>query len=518
MATCRCIIMAAVLVGTVGLVTRVSSRPSKRTPALTGAVSAKGVPVRIGVDPRVELMSVIFRLAGNPEYNQGRVPRYNAAIDSHFASVRDHPAVLLARRLREANDVSYDAVMSMAVHVQDADTLKERVPFDRPGITLDARWQGAEARPFLEAARRFVVDSRFREFTQSQQELYHLTSARLRLLVERQVDFTWFDRFFRTLPGAHFVLVPGLANGDGNYGPRIRADNGSEEFYAILGVADVDSAGLPHFAEGMIPTVVHEYNHSYVNPVTARHAASFEKAATRVFAAVADPMRRQAYGDWKTMINESLVRAAVARYILAHRGSQAANDEVQEQRANRFLWMPELVALLGEYQRERGRYPTFDAFMPRIVEYFDRLAPRTEDMVRRYEEARPQVVSMTPENGAPAVDPALTEMIFRFDRPMKEAYAIIETAGKDHYPDVLGGRFDPTGMLLRLRVRLRPDHQYEFRLNSRYSGTFRSREGIPMKMYQVRFRTGPPKPQPASDQGRCQSKTTAYPNTDRLDL
>lgn len=485
---------AIVVVALVSRVTPLSSGSPDAPRLPVGGGSGKGARVRIGVDPRVELMSILFRLAGNPEYNQGRVPRYDAAIDAHFASFRNHPAIQLARTLRETHGVSFDAVMSLAIHVEDATTLKERVPLDRPGVALDARWRGAEARKFLEAARRFVAESRFREFVRSQQTLYDLTRERLRALVEREVDFAWFNRFFGAPAGARFVLIPGLANGGGNYGPKFRARDGSEELYAILGVSAVDAAGLPQFDENVIPTVVHEFDHSYVNPATPKSAAQLERAGSRIYAAVADAMRPQAYGNWQTMINESLVRAAVARYLLAHRGPGAAAEEVHRQRTGAyFLWTGELFDLLGTYERERSRYPTFDAFMPRIVAYFDQLAPRIDDVLRRYDESRPRVVSMTPENGAEAVDPSVTELIFRFDRPMRSTYSVI-MVDQGRYPEVLGVGFDESGTVFTMRVRLQPDHRYEFRLNGRFSGSFQSREGIPLKGYSVRFQTGPRQP------------------------
>jgi hypothetical protein len=68
---------------------------------------------RIGVDPRIGLMSILFRLAGNNEYTQGRVPGYLQAIDRHFQAHRDHEAVQLARELRNADGVSFDAVISL---------------------------------------------------------------------------------------------------------------------------------------------------------------------------------------------------------------------------------------------------------------------------------------------------------------------------------------------------------------------------------------------------------------------
>lgn len=46
----------------------------------------------VRVDPRVELMSVIFRLAGNPEYNQSRLTSYIQDVEEHFACVNFYPA------------------------------------------------------------------------------------------------------------------------------------------------------------------------------------------------------------------------------------------------------------------------------------------------------------------------------------------------------------------------------------------------------------------------------------------
>ncbi len=55
-------------------------------------------PLRVCVDPRVELMSLLFRLAGNNEYNQGRVAAYTADVNQQFNPFRDHAAVQLARK------------------------------------------------------------------------------------------------------------------------------------------------------------------------------------------------------------------------------------------------------------------------------------------------------------------------------------------------------------------------------------------------------------------------------------
>ena len=64
---------------------------------VTGWTShAEGPGFEIKVDPRVEFMSIVFHLAGNPEYRGSRVPAYQQAIDTHFRDYRGHELIQLA--------------------------------------------------------------------------------------------------------------------------------------------------------------------------------------------------------------------------------------------------------------------------------------------------------------------------------------------------------------------------------------------------------------------------------------
>ena len=69
------------------------------------------------VDPRVELLSIVFRLAGNSEYQMSPLKSYTEDIDAYFAPYKDHPAVLIAKKLASERDVGFDAVMNLAVHL-----------------------------------------------------------------------------------------------------------------------------------------------------------------------------------------------------------------------------------------------------------------------------------------------------------------------------------------------------------------------------------------------------------------
>ena len=110
------------------------------------------------------MMSIIFRLAGNPEYGQARLDSYSRDVEQHFGRFRNHPAVEVAKRLRRTRGVSADAPMTMAVHLTDAEKLQTKLPLEPWPDSLDGRWTAEGAREFLEAARQFAREAAFEEF------------------------------------------------------------------------------------------------------------------------------------------------------------------------------------------------------------------------------------------------------------------------------------------------------------------------------------------------------------------
>lgn len=343
---------------------RLSAAPEQKLPP---------APLEVSVDARVELICIIFRLAGNPEYGQGRVPSYLQDIDQHFAAVREHPAVVLARQLRSKRGVSYDAPMSLAAHLKDAESLAVRVPLDPWPAGLDQRWRPPELRDFLEKARQFARAANFGEFWRAHQELYEETAARARRLVETEGHLDWFNHFFGARPGARFRLALGLVNGGCCYGARVQLGQ-EEELYCILGVWNCDKDGQPQFGRDVLDTVAHEFCHSYVNPHVYARSAELSAAGTKLYRKAQARMQRMAYGNWQTMLHESVVRAAVVRYVNATQGREAAARQVGKEVARGFPWVEKLSELLAEYETKRGQYPAFAAFMPRIVEFFNRTA------------------------------------------------------------------------------------------------------------------------------------------------
>lgn len=326
--------------------------------------------IEVSVDARVELLSVIFRLAGHPEYNHAKVlSSYAKDIDAHFAPVKDHPVVRTAQRLRSQYGVSYDAPMGLAVHLTDAKSLQPLVPLDPWPEGLDTRWKPDELKTFLEQARDFVTASRFQSFFDAHKPLYDLAVSRMRTQL-RTVHPEWFDTFFGTQLNDRFHLTLGVANGPHCYGPRLVGRN-QRDLYCILGIWLADAQGQPRFDSSVLSTVVHEFAHSYANPLTDKWEPQLRPAGQALYRTRQEQMTKMAYGNWQTMMRESLVRVAVVRHTFRYQGAAAATKAALAEQAQGFTWMPQLSDLLAQYERQRSTYPTLDAFMPKVVEFFN---------------------------------------------------------------------------------------------------------------------------------------------------
>ncbi len=338
---------------------------------VSAAAALEAPPLRIQVDPRVELISTIFRFAGNPEYSRGRVAKYTGDVEQALGPFRDHAVVKLARELRSRRGVSYDACMSMAVHLRSVEDLTLAVPLNPWPDGLDKRWTANDANRFLAAARQFVRDSSFLKFLEQHRSLYTTTETRLRTLMEKEGHLEWFKEYFGERPGAAFTIAPALLNGGSCYGAHCLDSTRKDNLYCMLGVWRTDSEGLPEFTKDMLATVVHEFGHSYANPVVDRHAAQLQSAADELFRHVSEKMRSQAYGNSQTMIRESLTRVCEVRYAFRYGGDAAGRRAISGHKSRGFLWMDELSALLANYEAHRDQYPNLEAFAPRIVSFFN---------------------------------------------------------------------------------------------------------------------------------------------------
>ncbi|MDQ6902582.1 MAG: DUF4932 domain-containing protein [Bacteroidota bacterium] len=284
--------------------------------------------IKSQVDKRVELLSIIFRLAGNKEYNDNFAKTYVADIDKHFNKFKNDSLIQFARQLHENDGIGYEAVMTFAVCLifqNNHFVFEKNFKSD-----LDKRWKEKDALKFLSLLNSFYIKSSFTEFFNDENEYYSIITTSLNNTL-KTFNTSWFYKYFGKITEEQFNIVVGCGNGGGNYGVK----NHNKEIFAIIGSETFNDSGFPIFrTQDCFPTIVHEFNHSFINPLLNNYEMNetFRKSTTVLLDSMKNEMENQAYGDWQTLVNESLVRASVVRYLIDNGAEEKViNAEIADQ-------------------------------------------------------------------------------------------------------------------------------------------------------------------------------------------
>jgi hypothetical protein len=319
--------------------------------ALAAGAPTKAVGVRIAVDPRIELFSILCRLAGHPEYGRASTP-YARAVDAHFAPFANHPAVRSTRGLRARWGIAHDAPISLAVHLDDS--FAPVRPLAPAPSDLDARWREAPLDGYLAEVRAFARESGFLTFFDEQARIRGLVEDRYRAIVGDHRVIQWFDRTFGKRPRASYLVAPGLLTGPNAYGARAARADGGEDVVQVVMLEDPDADGVPRLSEVTLEVLVHELAHNYVNPMLDGHANQLRASAEPVFRSVEAAMNAQKYGTPEIMVNESVVRALTILFLRDAGAQTHALRSLAKQQELSFLWTPELADGLDRARRRAG--------------------------------------------------------------------------------------------------------------------------------------------------------------------
>lgn len=424
------------------------------------------------MDPRVELLTTVFRLVGADEFNmQGCDSDYSRRVDRYFKPFKSHPAVKLAAELREKRGIGFDGVPTLAVNLSDIHEMRERVPFLPPPARWDKRWPPQEARAFVRELKKFVKDTHYEEFIHSEQPYFAKATSSLDNLINSRSMTSWLSDFYGTAPGRKPFVIVGLLCGGGNYGMSVQFPDGSIEMSPIFGASSFDKDWVPQYDESDLPLIIHEFSHGYVNPLVRKHMGELMPAANRLMAVMGNVLKANAYGEEEALLNETFVRTAETYLSQEHLSAAIASNNLIGQRSAGFLWTSDLVdRLREEVKPSPGK--TFEACMPALISEFGRLSQNPQALLDRC----PKVQSFDTVWDQTQVTVRVT-----FDQPMA-----IGSRGFSMEPPgwevVKKTEFSPDGQTMALVIKVKKGVEYRASLN-RFGRGLISATGYPLQPF-----------------------------------
>ena len=345
-------------------------------------VTSAKAQVIVETSETVELASILARTAGFQEYCMDMGGKYTENTEAWFSPYKNHPSVSYFKDLRARYNIGYDAVMTMAINLA-VNEGKLLMLTDKEG--LGNRWKKVETDTLVAKLNQFYTDTRFHDFYYQHSSFYENVIHTYEANVMQYFHQDWYATFYGTEPSEKFRVVIGFTCGGGNYGPSRQLSNQPKEVFAICGYYVNEQTGKA-YENGIdyAATLIHEFNHSFVNSLLddETNMALLLPIGKRLMKQSYRSMNSQAYRNAETVINESIVRAAVILY-LQDNGFTAAQikEEMDEQISRGFNWMPELVSSLRYYSKHRSKYLTLNDYSPQIAKVLNKYLSSEERRV-----------------------------------------------------------------------------------------------------------------------------------------
>jgi len=325
--------------------------------------------LNVKVDPRMELLSVVqhFTTWANTEHTKYDIG-YKHDIDNYFANFSNDPAVQKSQELTN-NGFDYDAPVALVLYFSNPPDFAQITPFSDYLISR----VGSESvlKDFADKLRAFANGTNFMKFYNDHQKFYN----RIQNNIIETIGDTNYTKLLEDYYGEKkhsYNIVPAPLFNAGGYGPQVQTSKGFDIFN-VMGPMSYSNGDLSFGnKEYMLYILLHEFSHSFINPVTTQYLTQINNSAA-LYLPIKTQMQQQAYTNWETCVNEHLVRTVVARLSLQLRGETYKNMIINQEMNNGFIYIQKLDSLMVDYENNRNTYPTFESFYPQIINFFNSL-------------------------------------------------------------------------------------------------------------------------------------------------
>lgn len=334
--------------------------------------------LKVSIDPRMELLSAVQINADYPFLSPYDFQYKNKMI-KYFSKHKNHEAVKLHEEFLKKG-FAYDAPVELMLNLSEE--LKLENSIDDSNI-MKIMESNENLNCFIDEIRQYYNETNFAKFYSENTELYNIIldevveNIRDRKIIKKFEDYYGYKQ-----NSYNIILSPVVING--GYGIRINNNKNEYDCYTVFGTMEVRNQ-LPTFYAKVsykgytcdyifIMLIWHEFGHSFINPLTKKYIDQVNKYK-RLYEPIAEKLKVQGYGDWKSFVNEQIIEAIVARLTSIHCNKKDAEISLEINRDIKgLIYIDEIYNRLEKYENNRDKYPTLNDFYPEFIKLFNELS------------------------------------------------------------------------------------------------------------------------------------------------
>jgi len=319
--------------------------------------------------PRVELIAgVLSQTTLRDKYGpEGDGSEYYRELESFFSEYEDHEAIRIAQKL-VSNNFESGSQLSYVMTLGDLPNLK------RDNSYCYYLLRKVRDEKLFEAYRKALIDlaevSNFEAFYKSHEDLY------MDILEDEQekMNFdevrSWMEAFYGDSKEQYCtIFAPGIFPVGGNSITTFSED-GSESNYQVIRATGEGEIN-PRFTDHIYSLTIHEFGHNYINPIVDTNKELIDEyKLVQLYTPVRFDMKETNYGHPMVFLNEQIIRAVTICGVNELIGEEAAIIDRELNIDRGFYLTDYTVEQIKHYQANRDLYPTFNDFVPVLLENY----------------------------------------------------------------------------------------------------------------------------------------------------
>lgn len=326
--------------------------------------------VNVKVDPRIELITIV-QIIGDYGTETGLLTEfdfgYKEDVLKYFGRFRNHDAVKTINKIWKKG-FNFDVPHLVMIHYSNPPELKKLA--DVPERALKRSGGREKLDNLIGQLKDFAVKSGFKTFYEKRADYFRGIEQSVKNKMENIDYVKTLEDYFQMRQKSYNIILALLSN-PGGYGVSVKDKSGMLDIFNITGPNNVTD-NIPEFGSVKYFRHLcwHEFGHSFVNPLTAKNIKLVKKYSN-LYKPIKEKMKKQAYGNWESTVNEHIIRAVTTRLTYLYIGETEGDKQLEWEKERGFIYIESLCEKLKKYESAKTDYSSFAEFYPELIKGFN---------------------------------------------------------------------------------------------------------------------------------------------------